>query len=326
MGIFTQLSLADVTEVADVFRLGTVRSATGIEVGTVNTNYRLDTATGTLFLRLNEGKREDEVAYEAQLVAFLAARGVATPCPCLARDGRPYAKVQAGLVTVFPWALGEHRQSGGLTAADARQAGLALARLHQRGEGFPERRQSRYAFAPIVERYRGFQNLGEPALVPVVRDLGEEVAWLDARAGARAALPWGVIHGDLFPDNVLFEGARLSALLDFEQASDGAFIYDLAVCLVSWCYDEDFVPDRVRALCEGYQDIRPLSAQEREHLYTEARAASMRFCTTRITDVFLRRDAPESLKTSKDYRRYHARLLRLRALGEAGFGRLVGGI
>jgi homoserine kinase type II len=325
MGIFTKLSVADLTEVADVFRLGAVRSATGIEAGTVNTNYRLDTALGTLFLRLNEGKREDEVAYEAQLISHLSARGVVTPCPRLAQDGRPYARIAAGFVTVFPWAPGAHRSLSELSAADVRAAGLALARLHQCGEGFPERRPSRYALAPIVLRYRGFQHAPEPALATAVRDLGEEIAWLDARAPARASLPQGIIHGDLFPDNVLFEGSRLSALLDFEQASDGALVYDLAVCLLSWCYVEDFVPERVRALCQGYEEVRALSIGERQHLYTEARAASLRFCVTRITDVFLRPDVPESLKASKDYRRYHARLLRLRALGAEGFARLVAG-
>jgi homoserine kinase type II len=154
--------------------------------------------------------------------------------------------------------------------------------------------------------------------------VGEELAWLAERAGARAALPAGVVHGDLFPDNVLFDGERLVALLDFEQASDGAFAYDLAVSLCAWCYADDFVPERARALRAGYEEVRPLEPAERELLWVEARAAATRFTVTRLTDVYLNAAATPLVRATKDFRRYHARLRRLRQLGAAGFAELVG--
>src|SRR5262249_49667961 len=131
--------------------------------------------------------------------------------------------------TAFPWLAGVHRAGDGVAPAHAAALGDALARIHA-APPFSVRRDSRYAFPRIAERLAGIPS--PPA------ELTDEVAWL---AGARAPLPEGIIHGDLFPDNVLYDGDRLVALLDFEQASDGAPAYDLAVTVLAWCFDDDFV-------------------------------------------------------------------------------------
>ena len=136
---------------------------------------------------------------------------------------------------------------------------------------------------------------------------------LAARAAEREQAPGGVIHGDLFRDNVLFDGGHLVALLDFEQASRGTWVYDLAVCLNAWCFDDggdgnrprvELVPARARALLGGYQERRALVAAERGLLAVEARAAAARFTITRITDVYL----PGVDLPGKDFRRYLCRL------------------
>jgi homoserine kinase type II len=113
-------------------------------------------------------------------------------------------------------------------------------------------------------------------------------------------------------------------LLDFEQASDGAFAYDLAVLINAWAYGEAFIPARVAALVAGYERWQPLMPEERFSLYREARAAAMRFTVTRITDVELDARATPLVRATKDYRRYHARLKALRAMGERGFMKLLG--
>jgi homoserine kinase type II len=120
----------------------------------------------------------------------------------------------------------------------------------------------------------------------------------------RQASTQTLVHGDLFRDNVLWDGDRLVAILDFEQASGGTVAYDLAVCLNDWCWDGAPRPDLVTSLLEGYQRERTLTAADRLALPIEVRASAMRFTITRITDVFLARvDNPE-----KDFRDYLARL------------------
>jgi homoserine kinase type II len=141
----------------------------------------------------------------------------------------------------------------------------------------------------------------------------DELAWLSARAAERAAAPRGVIHGDLFRDNVLFDGEDLVALLDFEQASTGSLVYDVAVCVNAWCYGDAFDAALVRAMCGGYAG-RAMSRAEARALMIELRAAAMRFMVTRITDVHL----PGVELAGKGFDRFQARLESWRALGDAG--------
>ena len=325
MGLFTHVDDAGMAEIAGRFGLTPVESFEGVEAGTVNSNYRLVTDAGTFFVRVNEGKSEDDVAYEAELVAHLAGRGVATPAPRVADDGKPYARTSAGLVTVFPWLTdGTPLRTRALTAADAHAAGAALAALHRAGADFPVRRASRYAFERIAERWRGLPSAAPGSdLAVAIADCGAEIERLERLAGARAALPQGVIHGDLFVDNTLRRSDGTLVLLDFEQASDGAYAYDLAVCLNAWCFGDAIVPERVTAFVAGYQGVRALGADERQLLHTECCAAAMRFTVTRITDVELDPRASAFVKANKDYRRYHRRLLAWRALGEAGVSALT---
>jgi homoserine kinase type II len=309
VGQFTPLSDLDLDALVAAFALSPIRRAEALWAGTINSNFRLETDAGTLFLRVNEGKGEDEVAYEASLVAHLHAAGVPTPRPLLAAD-RPFARIGSHIVTLFPWIQGEHRTPA---PAEATQLGAALARIHL-APPFPERRASRYAFPLIVERFNAIEGQLPPDTAADLR------AELDALA-TRPALPSGIIHGDLFPDNVLWHDDRLVSLLDFEQASDGAFAYDLAVTLLASCFDDDFVAPRAAALVAGYHAVRPLV--ERDAVYDEARFAAVRFTVTRLTDVALNPAASPELRRTKDYRRWHLRSRRLLALGPSGFSALL---
>lgn len=303
----TSLSAAEVAEAASRFDLGEVAACLPLETGTINSNFRLETARGTWFLRVNEGKTLAEVAYEAELVVHLAARGVPTPRPAATHDGRPFADVSGKLLTLFPWVAGAHADPP--RAEHTRAAGASLAMLHVAGEGFPRRRESRYAPARILERARALEARRD--LPPdVARTLAEVVPAL----GELPPSTGGVIHGDLFPDNVLFGDAG-ALLLDFEQASDGLFVYDLAVCLLSWCWDGDLMADLASAMCQGYESVRPI---EDEALFGACRFAALRFTVTRISDVELRPGASAELKKIKDYRNFYRRWRRLEELGAAG--------
>jgi len=121
----------------------------------------------------------------------------------------------------------------------------------------------------------------------------------------------GLVHGDLFRDNVLWQGDTIVALLDFESATWGPFGYDLLVCLLAWCYREGFVLETARALMEGYLERRALSVVEREQLLVQGGLACLRFATTRITDFALR--AAEGQPPLRDYQRFLARLSELEA-------------
>jgi homoserine kinase type II len=321
MARLTRLDDEDVRALAAAFALGEVTAWGVVPAGTINSNHWVEAGGRRWFLRVNEGKREEDVRFEAELVGELAARGVATPRPVVASSGKPLVLRRDRWVSVFPWVAGSQRALGEVTAADARAVGAALARLHRAGAGLADRfsKAGIYTTELIADRVEAIaaepRAATDPALASAVASAREEMTWLAARAGERARAPRGVIHGDLFRDNVLFaaDGA-VAALLDFEQASLGAWVYDLAVCANAWCYTDDVVPDLCAALAAGYRAVRPLEPVERALLWTELRAAAVRFCVTRITDVYL----PGADLPGKDFRRFQERLARWRSLGESG--------
>lgn len=307
MALFTRLADSEVAELATEFALGSVRGVRVIHAGTINSNFVVETERGVWFVRINEGKSEADVAWEARLVAALAAGGVVTPPPILARDGRAYARLGAThkWVSVFPWRAGHHLAPDHITPEVAAAFGGALARLHAVGLELPHawRRESIYDHAHLVARYAGFAASADPELARAIAVLGEELAAAAAARAVRDRATRGIIHGDLFRDNVLWDAGQLVAILDFEQASGGSLAYDLAVCINDWCWTGEVQLELAAALLAGYQRVRPLTVDDRAALDIEVRAAAARFTITRITDVYLARvDNPD-----KDFRAFLAR-------------------
>jgi homoserine kinase type II len=305
VGTFTALGHAELAEVANAFSLGALHSFKTIAAGTINSNFELQTDHGRFFARVNEGKSEADVAWEAQLVTALAAAGVTTPPPLVARTGQAYAPLLGKWVSVFPWRGGRHLAPDEVTPAIATTFGGALAKLHLAGLAQPAswRRTSIYDHAHLVGRFERIAREQDAALP--VNILREELTLAGDVAEIRRAATHGIIHGDLFRDNVLWEGDQISAILDFEQASGGSLAYDLAVCVNDWCWTQNAPRlDLATALLEGYQSVRPLTIPDRQALPYEIRAAATRFTITRITDVYLAKvQNPE-----KDFRAFLARV------------------
>jgi homoserine kinase type II len=278
-----------------------IASALGLELeswqalpahGTVNSNFRLRASGETWFLRVNEGKREADVRAEAQLVALLAARGVPTP------EARGVVPFGEKWVTLFPFI--DAREARALDDVEA--AGEALGRLHAARLDGGELK-NHYTLDELERRLEGFSRDARFAeIVPkLARELGA------ARRRERGAE--GLIHQDLFPDNVLVgERGDLRALLDFEQATRGPLGYDVAVTLNAWCWDGATVRrDAAERLLAAY--ARTFGALPSiGELAEECRLAAARFTITRITDVFLAANVDEDLRRRKDWRDYARRL------------------
>lgn len=291
--------------------------------GTVNSNFRALASGARWFLRVNEGKALADAEAEARLVARLREGGLPTPAPRPTAAGALVTEVAGKPVTLFPWLDGREAAPEPARPETVRVCGEALARLHAAAEAVPRELAPRnhYTLEALARRLDGFA--GEARFAEVVPLLREELE----RAAARDRGPEGLIHQDLFPDNVLVDGdGRLVAVLDLEQATWGPIAYDLAVCLNSWCWDgARFVPAAVQALVGAYAAVRPIDAAVQARLEDEARLAAARFTITRITDVFLPEGVDEDLRRRKDYRDYARRLVYLREVGmkigapESGF-------
>jgi homoserine kinase type II len=306
MAQFRTLSADDVRGILAAFSLAGYRAHQPIAVGTINTNLRVETAGGPLFLRINEGKSEDDVRREADIVAHAAARGVPTPVPCADAAGALYVRWGVELVSLFPWVAGRTLARGEVTPAHAAAVGAALAKLHLASDGMADHRPGRYEPPEIGARLARVAALGRPELTSAVSVLAPELARLERERAID--LPAGIIHGDLFIDNVMYDDAgRLTALIDFEQASWGRLAYDLAVTTLAFGFGrDDFRVDVVRALVGAYTAARPVTGAERAAFGAELCFVACRFAITRITDVHLKRAAGAA--PGKNYQRYLDRL------------------
>jgi homoserine kinase type II len=310
MATFRTFDSGEISEILAGFGLSGLRDFTPIEAGTINTNVAIELSDGRRFLRINEGKSGEDVAREAAIVRHLADRGLATPRPLPATSGEPWLVWRGVHVSMFPWVEGRTLGRAEMNHEYARQAGVALARLHLTGVTYPDTRPGRYEPDEIGRRFADVAGRAgqDPALAAAVAELGPE---LERLAVERAPeLPLGLIHGDLFIDNVLYRSGQLVALLDFEQASWGRLAYDLAVSVLAFGFGgEDFREDVTRAFIDGYVDTRPAEPAEDQAFGDELCFAACRFTITRITDVYLRRAG--GAPAGKDFRRY---LQRLRAV------------
>jgi homoserine kinase type II len=272
-----------------------------------------------LFLRVYEERDRRGAVAETAMVERLASAGVPTPTPLRRTDGAHVSDMRGKPAALFPWRSGTMRCQAGVTADDLAQLGEALARVHLAGATEP-REASRFRFEDLSARLDRIASSGDARFIGAVPGLRNALA--SAHAARDTALPRGLIHGDLFRDNVLWEGPRLAALLDFESASDGSFAYDLMVTLLAWCVGDDLDLRLARALCQGYERVRPLGDREWDGLAAEGAFAALRFAVTRINDFGMR--APPGVVPARDWRRFTMRFDKLKALGTAGLGEALG--
>lgn len=308
MGRFTELELADAKRIAHAHGLGDCLAVISIAAGTVNSNYFIDTASGRYFVRLYEQQDVDGVGYEWALVDFLAAGGVPLPARVV---GPPPGelRVSGRPVVVYRQVVGEDLCQARVTAARTRSVGVALAKAARVGQHFSQIRAGRFGLPDVARLLAQAKQAQRPELDGAIARLISLHAELDQKLPTQ--LPRGVVHGDLFRDNVLWRGDELVALLDWESASDGILVYDLAVCILAWCCGDALDWDLARALVGGYRSEREPSAEEWDGLWWHLRAGCLRFATTRIIDVYLRGTYPDGYK---DYRRFLGRLDMIEAL------------
>lgn len=302
MGRFTELDLADGQRIAAAHGLGACHEVTSIAAGTVNSNYFIDTAKGRYFVRLYEQQDVDGVEYEWALVDFLSAGGVPLPRRVV---GPPPGelRVHGKPVVVYELVQGNDLCQALVTPSRAQAVGAALARASRVGRAFPTIRAGRFGLPDVARLLDRAHATGREELTTSIARLRSLHAELSERLPA--GLPTGVVHGDLFRDNVLWQGDELVALLDWESASDGVLVYDLAVLMLAWCCGDSLDFGLARALVDGYRSERELEASEWDGLWWHLRAGCLRFATTRIIDVYLKGTYPPGYK---DYRRFLQRL------------------
>jgi len=306
LALLTTLPLADARRLAAEFGLN-VTAIQPLSAGSVNSNFALTDAAGQrYFARLYEEQGREGALSELRLVGELARAGVPV-VQCLPRsDGAGVGDFAGKAFAIFPWLEGEILCQGRVTSAACEKVGAALARVHLTTPKLARPGAGRFRIPDLRERLDRVERAGHREYAADVARIRERLAHYEAERG-RLSAPSGVIHSDLFRDNVLWTGqGELLALLDFESACEGAFAYDVMVTICAWCYGARFDTELVEGLLRGYHALRPIAAQEVPALLVEGAVGCLRFATTRITDFALR--ALPGQPPLRDYRRFLARL------------------
>ena len=305
MAVYTEVSDDDLAAFVASYGLGALLSYKGIAEGVENTNYLVHTQKGPYFLTLYEKRvAPQDLPFFLGLMEHLAKAGLNCPTPVRDTQGRLLRELSDRPAALITFLEGVWIRRPLVRHCGA--VGQAMARLHLAGDGFALTRGNALGVAgwrPLFER---FAARGEEIAPGLAATIAQELDYLEQHWPAD--LPQGIIHADLFPDNVFFLGDRLSGLIDFYFACNDALAYDIAIALSAWCFESDhsFNVTKGHALLKGYQSVRSLTASERAALPLLARGAALRFLLTRAYDWL--QTSSDALVSRKDPLEYLRRL------------------
>ena len=314
MAVYTDITEIELGAFLKDYEIGELLSYKGIAEGVENSNFLIHASDAPYILTLYEKRvNPDDLPFFLRLMQHLNDKGIRCPLPVKRRDGALTGELAgrpAALVT-FLEGMWMRRP----TAEHCREVGAALAAMHLAGADFPMRRRNSLTvdgWRPLWDRAAARADEIEPGLV---REVEADLA--DLERNWPSQLPVGVIHADLFPDNVFFLGSKLSGLIDFYFACTDILAYDIATCLNAWCFEKDnsFNLTKAMAMLNAYMAVRPLSKAEVEALPLLARGSALRFMLTRLYDWL---NTPEgSLVVKKDPLEYLRKMRFHRAIKSA---------
>lgn len=291
MAVFTPVSEQQAQELLVNMPLGQLVTLQGIQGGIENTNYFLTSDQSEYVLTLFERLRREQLPFYLYLMKHLALRGIPVPDPQANHQGEILLSVADKPAAIVNRLLGTNQLNP--TVVHCQAVGAMLARMHIAGCDF-DRHQPNLRSLPWWQETTPlvFPFICEPLQQLLQSELAYQIHI--AASSAYAALPRGPIHGDLFRDNVMFEGDTLTGLFDFYFAGVDSFLYDLCVCLNDWCIELEtgaWNHDRLHTLIDAYQSVRPLQVSERQLINAMLRAAALRFWISRLWDYYLPREA-----------------------------------
>jgi homoserine kinase type II len=309
MAVYTPVNRAELEAFLSAYRLGALSAFDGVEQGVENTNYIVTTTQGKFVLTLFENRvAEADLPFFAAAMAHVTARGVPAPEPVKRGDGRLFAALKERPAALFTFLDGHQRMTPSID--DCRAIGALSARLHQAAQGFALARANALSLDGWRTLAAHCRSRADEAASGLSDLIDSELDYLQSNWPETA--PAGLVHADLFPDNVFFQGDAVSGVIDFYFACTDLFVYDLALTLNAWAAPgTPWNAAAARALLDSYQSVRRLSAEEKAALPVCLRGASLRILLTRLHDWLHRVDG--AVVTVKDPLEYRDLLLFHRA-------------
>ncbi|MBT4710188.1 MAG: homoserine kinase [Alphaproteobacteria bacterium] len=283
MAVYTEVSDSQLAAFMDQYDLGDPLGLMPIAEGVENSNYRLATSTGTYILTIYEKRvdRED-LPFFLGLMEHLSAGGIPCPLPIQGRDGEALRELSGKAAAIITFLDGAWPRK--IKPVHCRGLGAAMAQMHLAGADFALSRPNSLSMTGWREVFQTVQSRADEVAPGLAAEIARELDFIEANWPKD--LPAGVIHADLFPDNVFFKGDGLSGIIDFYFACNDFFAYDLAICLNAWCFEPDrsFNVTKAKLMLSSYRKVRPFSETEVANLPLLARGAALRFLLTRLHD------------------------------------------
>jgi homoserine kinase type II len=312
MAVYTDVSEGELETFLREYPAGKLLSYKGIAEGSENSNFLLHTSEGSFILTLYEKRVDiDDLPFFLGLMHHLAGKGISCPLPVERHDGKLFGVLAGRPAALITFLEGMWMRRP--TVAHCREVGRTLAEMHVAGMDFPLSRPNALAIDGWRKLWAGSHERADEVEKGLAAEVDADFALFDREWPK--GLPSGVIHADLFPDNVFFLGDKLSGVIDFYFACNDFFAYDIATCLNAWCFEKDFSFNltKGRALLGAYQAVRPLSDDEKQALPLLARGSALRFMLTRLYDWLTIPDG--ALVQKRDPVEYIRRLRFHRAVG-----------
>jgi homoserine kinase type II len=318
MAVYTEVTDEDLQGLAEAYDFGEILSCKGIAEGVENSNYMLQTSTGPFILTLYEKRVNPvELPFFIGLMEHLARSGVQCPVPIKGRDGESLRTLCGRPAAIVSFLRGMWPRR--IHVDQCAELGKALAGLHKAGMSFDMKRKNNLSLDGWHDL---FARTSSDAAEGIEKGLGWQIRYELERLAqtwpAAGSLPSGVIHADLFPDNVFFLDGKCSGIIDFYFACNDFLAYDIAICLNAWCFEPggDFNITKANRLLSSYEAVRPLTAAEKNAFPILARGAAMRFLLTRLYDWV--NTPPGALVKPKDPREYLHKLNFHRSVTDIG--------
>ena len=279
MSVFTTLTLAEAQTFLRDFAIGEILALKGIAAGITNTNYFVLTADSKYVLTIFEENQLEDLPYFVDLMTHLAQKNVLCPNPIFDKNDMSLHALKGKPALMVSCLSGEDTESPSID--QCAQVGRALAQMHLAGQDFKHKshnlRGADWRVATAAKMMHKLSNADQNLLKQIM----DFQVKFDV-----SALPHGVIHGDLFRDNVLFDGEKLGGFIDFYYACDDVLAFDVAVAVNDWCLLEngEFDEPKLNAFMQAYTAIRPFNEAEQQAWQGLLCIAALRFWLSRLYD------------------------------------------
>ena len=306
MAVYTKISNEDLENFLSNYRIGKLKSFQGIVEGIENTIYLLLTSSGKYILTLYEKRvREEDLPFFMNLLSSLSDQKFKCPIPIKDHKGIYINRIKGKNASLVSYIEGKSKKN--LTALDCKDIGKMTANIHLLGKKI-KAKPNQVSINYWKNTFNKVKNECDSIKKGLANDINISLNSLEKKWPKN--LPRGIIHADIFPDNILFFSGKVSGIIDFYFSCNDFFAYDIAICLNSLCFENQstFNVTKAKNFIKGYNSVRELNQKEKNYLPILARGAAMRFLITRVYDYLKQTNLDGAIFRTKDPIEYLKRL------------------